>query len=183
MSKQVPSQAHQTVTVLGLFEAIDPAARALNKLRNDLNHDPADLMVMTSVPLPEGVLQADDTKSKLPIITVVAAFVGIGVGLLLAGGSAALYVLRTGGKPILSGPPIGIIAYEIMMLVALTTAFLAALYEMRLPNWRSRVYDPRISEGMIGIAVRCHSDSAQSVKDAFDASGAADLLIDRREFD
>ena len=31
--------------------------------------------------------------------------------------------MRTGGKPIESGPPIGIIAYEAMMLFALSAAF------------------------------------------------------------
>ena len=81
-------------------------------------------MVLSSVPFPEGVLEADQVKDlaaprsrsdrrhrrhRSPACT-------------LAGGSAYLYILaRTGGKPDPeSGPPIGIIAYESMMLFALS---------------------------------------------------------------
>jgi hypothetical protein len=171
-------------TILGLFEEIDPAATALTKLQDAENFDWRDLMVMSSVPFPEGVLEADKTKSRLPVITLIFAFVGIGVGLLLAGGSFALYVLRQGAKPVLSGPPIGIISYEFMMLSALTAAFLAALFEMRLPAWRARIYDPRISEGYIGIAARCTDlAGADRAERTLREAGAVDIKRDARSFE
>src|SRR5579875_324807 len=120
-------------TVLGLFEDVPHAADALTRLQQDGRRSWKDLMVISSVPFPEGVLEADRSKMHLPLITLFFAFVGICAGLLLAFGSAALYVLRTGGKPVLPGPPYFIIAYEAMMLTALVAAFVAALYEMRLP--------------------------------------------------
>ena len=171
-------------TVLGLFDELEPAAFALEQLGQSGRHEAADLMVLSSAPFPEGVLETAHPKSRLPLMTVICAFVGIGLGLLLAGGSAALYVLRTGGKPIESAPPIAIISYEVMMLVALTGAFVTALFEMRLPSWKSKVFDARIAEGMIGIAVRCSGDSAaenaeQIIRDA----GAADVRRDNRRFD
>ena len=171
-------------TVLGMFEEIDPAAKALTCLQDDGKFVPKDLMVMSSVPFPEGVLQADQSKSHLPLITLIFAFVGIAIGLVVAGGSFVLYVIRQGAKPVLSGPPIGIISYEFMMLSALTAAFFAALYEMRLPSWRSSVYDSRISEGYIGIAARC-SDSSQadSIESALRDSGAVDIRRDNRSFE
>ncbi len=170
-------------TVLGLFEDIAHAASGLRGLQND-KRDSQDLMVLSSVPFPEGVLEADRSPIRLPGITLGFALVGIIVGFLLAGGSALLYVLRTGGKPILAGPPIGIIAYEIMMLFALTAAFLAALYEMRLPSWRARVYDSRISEGLIGIAAHCgDASSAGEAEKILRDAGAVDVRRDARSFD
>ena len=171
-------------TILGLFEEIDSAAAALNNLLNNEKFDWTDVMVMSSVPFPEGVLEADRSKSRLPMITLTFAFVGIGIGLLIAGGSFALYVIRQGAKPVLSGPPIGIISYEFMMLEALTAAFFAELYEMRLPAWRSRVYDSRISEGYIGIAAHCtDASSLGRAEGALQAAGAIEVKRDQRSFE
>ena len=171
-------------TILGLFEDIPHAAAALNRLRTDGGRETGDLMVLSSVPFPEGVLEADRSPIRLPVITLIFALVGIGAGILLAGGSADLYILRTGGKPIESGPPIGIIAYESMMLFALSAAFIAALFEMRLPSWRAKVYDPRISEGLIGIAAHCDTEEEVQQAETFcREAGAVDVRRDARDFE
>ena len=171
-------------TIVGLFEDIDHAADALRRLRGEGGAAPKDLMVLSSVPFPEGVLEADKSPIRLPLITVIFAFVGIAFGIALAGGTAELYLIRVGGKPISPIPPIGIIAYEMMMLFALSAAFIAALFEMRLPSWRAKVYDPRISEGLIGIAAHC-ADEKQAVQAErlCREAGAADVKRDARAFE
>ena len=68
-------------TILGLFEDIDHAAGALNRLRGEGGTASEDLMVLSSVPFPEGVLEADRSPIRLPLITVIFAFVGIGFGI------------------------------------------------------------------------------------------------------
>ncbi len=171
-------------TILGLFEDIDHAAGALNRLRGEGGTAPEDLMVLSSVPFPEGVLESDKSPIRLPLITVIFAFVGIVFGIALAGGTAELYLIRVGGKPISPVPPIGIIAYEMMMLFALSAAFFAALFEMRLPNWRAKVYDPRISEGLIGIAAHCADDAQAARAERFcREAGATDVRHDARSFE
>ena len=171
-------------TILALFEEIEPAASALNRLRGEGGTASQDLMVLSSVPFPEGVLEADKSPIRLPLITVIFAFVGIAFGILLAGGTAQLYLIPGGGKPISPAPPIGIIAYEMMMLFALSSAFLAALFEMRLPNWRAKVYDSRISEGLIGVAAHCANEkqAAQAERLCREA-GAMDVRRDARAFE
>lgn len=170
-------------TILGLFEEIPQAADALNRIRGEGKRDSEDVMVISSVPFPEGVLESDRSPIRLPIFTLVFALVGIGLGLLLALGSQELYTIRTGGKPVASGPPTAIIAYEVMMLVALSGAFVTALFEMRLPSWRAKVYDPRISEGLIGIAAHCATPEQASEAEAFfRESGALDVRRDARSF-
>ena len=171
-------------TVLGLFEEIDQAANALNRLKDEGNTDPQELMVLSSVPFPEGVLEADKSPIRLPILTVGFALVGIVFGFLLASGTAQLYLIRVGGKPISPAPPIAIICYEMMMLFALSGAFAAALFEMRLPSWRSKVYDPRISEGLIGIAAHCATAEKANQAESFcREAGATDVRRDARSFE
>jgi hypothetical protein len=171
-------------TLLGLYEEIDDAAKALSTMRGSAGFASQDLMILSSVPFPEGVLEADRSKIRLPQIALTFAIVGILFGVTVAGGTALLYVIRTGGKPIMSGPPIGIISYEFMMLFALVFAFLGALYEMRLPNWRAKVYDPRISEGYIGVAAHCGSDEAVArARTIFTDTKAMDITTDNRSFE
>ena len=171
-------------TILGLFEDIDHAAGALNRLRGEGGAAATDLMVLSSVPFPEGVLESDKSPIRLPLLTVIFAFVGIAFGIALAGGTAELYLVRVGGKPISPIPPIGIIAYEMMMLFALSGAFFTALFEMRLPSWRAKVYDPRISEGLIGIAAHCADEKqAATAERLCHDAGATDVRRDARAFE
>ncbi len=171
-------------TVLGLFEEIEGAAGALNRLKGEGGTASEDLMVLSSVPFPEGVLEADKSPIRLPLFTIIFALVGIGFGIALAGFSAQLYLIRVGGKPVSPVPPIGIIAYEMMMLFALSGAFFVALFEMRLPSWRAKVYDPRISEGLIGIAAHCADDEQAAQAERFcREAGAADVRRDARAFE
>jgi hypothetical protein len=171
-------------TVLGLFEEIDQAATALRHLKSERGANSQDLMVLSSVPFPEGVLEADRSPIRLPLITVIFAVVGILFGIALAAGTAQLYLIRVGGKPVSPVPPTAIIAYEMMMLFALSAAFFAALFEMRLPSWRSKVYDPRISEGMIGIAAHCaDAEQAARAESFCREAGAADVRRDARSFE
>jgi hypothetical protein len=171
-------------TVLGLFEEIDGAAGALNRLRGEGGAASENLMVLSSVPFPEGVLEADRSPIRLPLITIIFALVGIVAGIALAGGSAELYLIRVGGKPISPAPPIAIIAYETMMLFALSAAFITALFEMRLPSWRAKVYDSRISEGLIGIAAHCVDEEEAARAERFcREAGATDVKRDARAFE
>lgn len=175
-------------TVLSLFEDLPEAAVALRRLRQTgdggAGRGSQDVMVISSVPFPEGVLESDESPVRLPWITFGGALAGICLGLVIAALTPLLYLLRTGGKPIVSWPPVGIICYEFMMLTALTVCFLGALYEVRLPSWRAKVYDPRISEGMIGIAVYCTTDEeARQAEDLCREEGAVDVRRDAREFE
>ncbi len=171
-------------TVLGLFEEIDQAALALRRLKSERGVDSQDLMVLSSVPFPEGVLEADRSPIRLPLITVIFAVIGILFGIALAAGTAQLYLIRVGGKPVSPVPPTAIIAYEMMMLFALSAAFFAALFEMRLPSWRAKVYDPRISEGLIGIAAHCATaETANQAEDFCREAGAIDVRRDARSFE
>lgn len=170
-------------TLLALFDDIDSAADGLRRLQSEAKRDWRDLVVLSAAPFPEGVLQPDHSISRLPLTTVLCALGGIVLGVLLAGGTALLYVIPQGGRPIVPGPPTAIIAYESMMLCALTGAFLRALYELRLPSWKAKVYDERVAEGMIGVGARCDEDQVSTVESILRDAGAADIRRDSRSLE
>ena len=94
---------------------------------------------------------------KVPVylITVLAGLVGIGVGLFFAAGTAALYPISTGGKPIVARPVAGIISYETMMLLAIVTTFAVLLTRVAAMRRAIPRYDTRIADGYMGVTVRC----------------------------
>ncbi len=66
----------------------------------------------------------------------------------LAAGTAWVYPVQTGDKPIIALYPTGIVTYEMTMLFALVGTMVGMFLEMRLPALKKRLYDPAISRGL-----------------------------------
>ncbi len=81
----------------------------------------------------------------------------------------------TGGKPLLSIPPMTIIMYENTMLGAIIATVLGVLFESRLPKRSLGLYDERITEGYIGIVVDSPEDKASEAERLMKAAGAAEV--------
>jgi hypothetical protein len=81
----------------------------------------------------------------------------------------------TGGKPILSIPPMTIVIYGGTLLGAIVTTILGILVESRLPDLGAAPYDRRIAEGYLGVAVSSARDDAEGL---LRAAGAVDVVIE-----
>jgi hypothetical protein len=103
------------------------------------------------------VLVHAEKKSWFRWLTMAGGFAGAGAGFLLAAGTAWLYPVQTGDKPIIALYPTGIIVFEITMLFAIIGTMAGMFLEMRLPSLKTRPYDPAIAEGCIGISVTIHA--------------------------
>jgi len=91
---------------------------------------PQDIEVISSEPIPE--LQSLITRpSRLPVFVISGAIIGIIAGFLLAAGTAWLYPLNTGGMPVVSLLPVGIVSYEAMMLCAVVFGVAGLMIETR----------------------------------------------------
>ncbi len=147
--------------VLGLFENVENAAAGVEALVTG-GFAEAEITSLSAAPFPEGVLVRDEGRSFFHWITVLGGVVGAGAGFLLAAGTAWLYPLYTGEKAIISMFPVGIITYEFTMLFAILGTIAGMFFEMGLPRYKPGLYDPGISDGLIGILVQCKDKSAQS---------------------
>jgi len=137
---------------LGIFRDVETAARGVDSLVK-AGFSEKHITSLTSVPYPDGVLVKTDQRTWFRWLAVAGGLVGAAAGFLMAAGTAWLYPVQTGDKPIIALYPTGIISYELAMLFAIVGTIGGMFLEMRLPPWGKRPYDTAISEGCIGISV------------------------------
>ena len=168
--------------VVGLFDAIDPAAAAARALRA-LPLPEGDVTTLSPMALPDGAVCRDPRGIGFPKFTLVGWFVGALAGLALALATYLLYPLFTGGKDIISVPPTLIITYEVAMLGALAGTVIAGFREMGLCRFRTRlIHDPRIQEGKILLCARVSGDEqARRAMDAMKTAGGTDVRPEEGE--
>ena len=84
--------------------------------------------------------------------------------------------LITGGKPIISIPPLVVIGFTVAMLLGAMGGLTGFLSLARLPSLsRPALYDPRFSEDRFGVLVTCESGQAESVRACLRGAGAEEL--------
>jgi hypothetical protein len=143
---------------LGVFEDLATSSQAVANLVQ-AGFAEEDITSLTSVPYPDGVLVKVDRRTRLRWLALAGGIAGAGTGVLLAAGTSWLYPVQTGDKPIIALFPTGIIAYEFTMLFAIIGAVIGMFFDLRLPPWRPRLYDPAIAEGAIGICVTARTEA------------------------
>lgn len=163
-------------SVLGLFteDQVDEAGDAMEALAS-AGYTTNEYEVLTGTPYPEGTFGEAEPKHKLFRWPLTGAACGFIVGLLLTAGSQLAFPLVTGGKPILSIPPMAIIMYEGTMLGAITFTIVGIILESRLPRMFMGAYDKRISDGYIGVTVTTEEDRIPKAEEVLKQAGAGDI--------
>lgn len=157
---------------LGIFRDVETATRGVESLVN-AGFAEAQITSLTSVAYPDGVLVKTDHRSWLRWASLAGGIFGAGAGFLLAAGTAWLYPVQTGDKPIIAYYPTGIITFEIAMLFAIIGAIIGMFLELKLPPGEKRPYDPAIAEGYIGISVSASSgDQSDRAEEIMKEAGA-----------
>ena len=160
--------------LLGLFEDPQQVADAMTELKTS-GFPAEDLDIYSGSPFPEGSFGEYDPPHRLFMFPLVGAMIGFALGLLFTAGTQISYPLVTGGKPLLSIPPMTIIMYENTMLGAIIFTVLGVLFESRLPKRSLGLYDTRITEGYIGILVDCPEERAAQAESVMKAAGADEV--------
>ena len=163
-------------SVLGLYTEEDSAADALDNLR-DAGFEEGEYELLTGTPYPEGTFGEAEPEHHLfrwPLIGAACGFTG---GLIITAGTQMAYPLITGGKPILSIPPMAIIMYEGTMLGAIIFTIIGILFESRLPRLFMGAYSEKITEGHIGVTVTTEEGRTEVAEDALKKAGAEGDII------
>ncbi len=138
--------------VLGIFTDVESAGRGVEGLVG-AGFTEAQITSLTSVSYPDGVLVKTGRRSWFRWLALAGGFAGAVAGFCLAAGTAWLYPVQTGDKPIIAFYPTGIVTFELTMLFAIAGTLAGMFLELGLPPWGRRPYDPAIAEGCIGICV------------------------------
>ncbi|MDX1607150.1 MAG: quinol:electron acceptor oxidoreductase subunit ActD, partial [Candidatus Competibacterales bacterium] len=123
--------------LLGVFRNVEEAAAAVEKLL-EAGCEEQDITSVTSVPYPDGVLVNSTRPSRFHWFTLGGGIIGAVAGFLLAAGTAWLYPVQTGDKPIIALFPTGIITSEFMMLCAMLGTIIGMCVELGLPDLERR---------------------------------------------
>ena len=161
-------------SIIGLFTEVDAAADALDALR-DAGYGKSEYEILTDTPYPEGTFGEEEPVHKLYRWPLMGAACGFIIGLVLTSGTQLAFPLVTGGKPILSIPPMTIIVYEGTMLGAILFTVIGIIIESRLPRMFMGAYDTRITEGYIGVSVTADEDRIEPAEGVLRQAGAEDV--------
>lgn len=159
-------------SIYGLFPGPHSAERAMNALRA-AGIAREKIVVMSEEPFEEFSFAQSDSKTVMPWLAVAGGIVGGILGFTLAWYTQTAYPLVTGGMPIVAPWPTGIVTYEVTMMAAVLTTVIVLLVGSRLPDWRTKLYDPEISYGKVLIGVLDPSDASRSdLEDRLRRAGA-----------
>jgi hypothetical protein len=165
-------EPHMTdTTLLALFDGIDPAANAIEKL-HEMGVTDDHIEIITGVPINPRMLGRPHPHTNVSLLALGGAIGGFLFGLFLNFGTPALYSIRVGGQALFPIPPGLIIIFEMTMLFALLATFLGVFLDSYFPNYRRMDYVPEISDGKIGVFFDVAGEQQPRFEEALGQLGA-----------
>ena len=150
------------------FEYLDDTCAAIKELKNE-GFD----QITTHAPCPRHEIDhaLGNPQSRVPFATLAGAFVGFGLAVLLMTKMALDWILPVSGKPILSVPIMGPIAFELSVLVAIYFTMGAMFLMILKDTWKHPVpksrkyknYD-RFMRDRFGIVVVCENHDMEKIE-------------------
>ena len=154
--------------VLAAFQHVDAAAQAIRQLK-ELGY--RDLTTYTPVPNHEIMNAVGHKVSPVRVWTLVGGLTGCFCGFAMTMWMSYDYPVVVGGKSLGSLPPYVVIMFELTILLgALST--LAGLIFHTIRSRRAAAFDPRFTNDLIGIFVRCPPERYTAVQETLQQAGA-----------
>ncbi len=166
-----------TESILGLYSRAASAAEGVAALQR-VGFSDSSFEILTSSPYPEGAFGEKTTPNRLFLFAPIGAACGFAAGILITVGIQLAYPLVTGGKPLISIPPIMNVMYEGTMLGAILMTVIGVIFEWRLPRFGLGLYDSRITEGYIGLLVRADQASVRQAARVLREAGADEIVYE-----
>ncbi len=162
---------NETKTLLALFQDVDPAAEAIDKLR-EMGLDDGQMNVISGIPVTERMLGRPTQWSNVPRLALGGAVGGFLLGLFLAVGTPSLYPIYVGEQPLIPIPPSVVVVFEMTMLGMLVSTFIGVFLDSRFPSYSPKEYVPEISDGRIAVFFECPADKEERFIKAMTSLGA-----------
>jgi hypothetical protein len=155
-------------TIRAIFNSHDEAIEAFTKLER-AGVPPAQITLLSSEPVH---VEASEDKTRIGLFAIAGGVIGAGLAVTLTVWTSHSVGLVTGGMPIVSPWPFGIILFELSMLGAILSTLGRMIYEARLLRRNSFTdYDEAIADGRVLLAVDYADDShAQLIRAALGES-------------
>jgi hypothetical protein len=156
---------------LALFNELDPATEAIDKLRA-LGIQDNQMTLLSGVPYPESVLGRPAQRSLVGTFGAFGAALGFLAGAFIIWGTPLLYPIRVGGQAMQPLPPAIVVIFELTMLGLLVFTFLGVVWESAFPTLGATHYHPNISNGEIAILFSCPTQIGGQIQQTLTQGGA-----------
>jgi hypothetical protein len=137
--------------IMAVFPAMDILIKGIKGLQA-AGHEK--FLVYSPVPHHDIERALQRPKSPVRVFTLIGGLLGFCAGWALTIYSVSAYPLIVGGKPLVSIPPFGVLAYILTILFGALATIIGFLLNARLPQLRlAAEYDERLSSDHYGIQV------------------------------
>jgi len=160
-----------TTALLAVFEDIEPAADAIEKL-HEMGLGDEQINIISGIPVKGSILGRPSAITNVSRIGMSGAIMGFFFGLFLIYGTPYLYPLQVGGQPIFPIPMGWIVTFEMTMLGLMGFSFLGLFVDSGFPSYAPMQYIPEISKGKIAVLLHCPDDEHKKFADALTKMGA-----------
>jgi len=146
--------------ILASFESTQQARRAIRTLVSaGFRHEEVTTHSTEPALEPE-FLPPEKEKSYLGAFALAGGILGALAGYLLPSLTARAMNLPTGGQPVVSLWPFGIIMFELTALGAIGGTFIALLGGAGLPRWKGKLYNDEFADDLMqgGVLICVTSD-------------------------
>ncbi len=154
--------------VWATFEYLDDTCAAIKELKNE-GFD----RITTHAPCPRHEIDhaLGNPQSRVPFATLTGAVLGFGLAVLIITKMGFDWILPVSGKPVVSVPPMGPIAFELSVLISIYFTIGAILLMTVWDTWKHPVpksrkykeYD-RFMRDRFGIVVACGNGDVEKIE-------------------
>ena len=156
-----------------VFARLDALIAGIHALKESGEKE---FQVFSPVPHHDIVHALGGKPSPVRVYTLAGGLFGLAVGWGITIGPLWNYGLHVGGKPIMSIPPFGVVAYICTILFGALATLAGMFINTRLPQLNlARGYDERVSSDHFGIQVRCAPERMERIVRLLKKSGAIEV--------
>lgn len=163
-----------STVLMGTFQDLERAVDTLDQLR-EVGLADQDITILSSIPLSHKILGRPHKMPRLPFVSLIFALVGLLIGVFYTAISPNLYVIRVGGQPIVPAPPTAVLLYEFTMLFLVVGTFVGMLWLNAFPALGPEYYDAKLTDGRIGLVLRCTPEQKEAVWGVLQEQGAENI--------
>jgi hypothetical protein len=159
--------------ILAVYAHLDETVAGIKALQQE---GISDFQVFSPVPHHDIVHLLKGKPSPVRAFTLAGGLLGLAIGWSITIGPLSNYHLHVGGKPLVSIPPFGVVAYICTILFGAIATVIGMILLTKLPQpTLTEGYDPRLSSDHFGIRVACGPEASDRLAALLEGSGAIEI--------
>jgi len=161
----------ESITLLAMFEDVEPASEGVEKL-HELGLDDDQMNIISGIPIKHTIFGSPSAITYVSRIGMFGSILGMGLGIFFIYVIPYLYPLLVGGQPIFPVPQGIIITFEMTMLGLMGFSFIGMFVDSGFPSYTPKEYTTEISAGKVAILFSCPTSEQDKFVDTLTKAGA-----------